>query len=247
MEFIYSDDYSPIAHCGKQTKMKIVGDSIYVTFERLLSATDKTTKNIQVNHMRKPSYMSLLEIKSDRGPQYKGQGHFSIIQDVQCHPRSYMDILNKIFHIPDFFSGANLLTLSDKDFFSGANVLTLSDKIITIWEEGLEIHNTSRLKHEDISHIGGTGGCDILPIRFFLARNNINSVEGTGRIIFNNEDRYKIYINEYHSPITQRSKTNTAITFSIKEEYTETLNFLIDHLFSDKKSTGDLLENSSSF
>jgi hypothetical protein len=233
MEFIYSDDYSPIAHCGKQTKMKIVGDSIYVTFERLLIATDKTTKNIQVNHMRKPSYMSLLENKSDRGPQYKGLGHFSIIQDVQCHPRSYMDILNKIFHIPDFFSGAN--------------VLTLSDKIITIWEEGLEIHNTSRLKHEDIVHIGGTGGCDILPIRFFLARNNINSVEGTGRIIFNNEDRYKIYINEYHTPITQRSKTNTAITFSIKEEYTETLNFLIDHLFSDKKSTGDLLENSSSF
>jgi hypothetical protein len=228
MEFVYSEDYSPIANCGKQTKMKIVGKSIYVTFERLLSATDITTKNIQVNHIRKPSYMSLLEDSRYGGePQYKGQGHFSIIDSVQCHPNSYIDILNKLFHIPDFFSCEK--------------VLNLSDKIITIWEEGLEINNTSRLKHENVCHIGGTGGCDILPIRFFLGRNNINSVEGTGRIIFNNEDRYKIYINEYNIPISNRSKTNTALTFTNEQEYKKTLDFLIDNLFSNKKTKEHLL------
>jgi len=228
MEFIYSDDYNPIAHCGKQTKMKIVGESIYITFERLLSSTDKTTKNIKVHHIRRPSYMSLCENSMySPFPEYKGQGHFSLIQDVQCHPKSYTDILNNIFHIPDFFSGGN--------------VLTLSDKIITIWNEGLEVHNTSRLTPENVAHIGGIGGGSIHPIRFFIVRNNINSVEGTGRISHNNEDRYKIYINEYQIPVPHRNSTYTAMTFKNEEEYKKTLNFIIDNIFSDKKYTENLL------
>ena len=235
MEFIYSDDYMPIDMGGKQTKMKIVGDSIYVRFERLLSSIDITTKNIKVHHIRKPPYMSLCEDSANIGPfsEYKGQGHFSIIRDVQCHPKSYIDILNNVFRIPDFFSGGN--------------VLTLSNKIITIWDEGLEVHNTSRLTHENVVHIGGIGGGSIHPIRFFLAKNNINSVEGTGRIIFNNENRYKIYINEYQIPVPYRNATYTAITFSDEEEYKKALNFLIDNLFSDKNTTVDLLEKSSLF
>jgi hypothetical protein len=227
MEFIYKEDYMPIAHCGKQSKMKLVGDSIYLTLERYLSSTDITTKNIKVHHIRKPTYMSLCENSTyTDSPEYKGQGHFSIIQDVQCHPKSYMDIMNKIFHIPDFFDGGN--------------VLTLSNKIITIWDEGLEVHNTSRLTPENITHIGGIGGGSIHPIRFFLAKNNINSVEGTGRISHNNQDRYKIYINEYSIPVTDRNATYTAISFTNEEEYKKTLDFLIDNLFSDKKSTDDL-------
>lgn len=227
MEFIYSDDYMPIDMGGKQTKMKIVGDSIYITLQ-------KAANNITFHHIRKPSYMSLCE-NSTYSPEskYKGQGHFSIIRDVQCHPKSYMDILNNVFRIPDFFSGGN--------------VLTLSNKIITIWDEGLEVHNTSRLTHENVVHIGGIGGGSIHPIRFFLAKNNINSVEGTGRILFNNENRYKIYINEYQIPVPHRNATYTAITFSDEEEYKNALNFLIDNLFSDKNTTVDLLEKSSPF
>ena len=220
MEFTYSEDYMPIDHSEKQTKMKIIENSIYVTIKRWGSC-------IKVNHIRKPSYMSLCENATYVAPPYNGQGHFSIIQDVQCHPKSYIDILNKIFHIPDFFSGGN--------------VLTLSDKIITIWDEGLEIHNTSRLTHENVVHVGGIGGGSIHPIRFFLARNNINSIEGTGHISHNNKDRYKIYINEYSIPVPHTNATYTAITFTNEQEYKKTFDFLIDNLFSDKKSTENLL------
>lgn len=232
MEFIYTEDYSPIhdgRHCGKQTSMKIVGESMYVIFECFLSSTDKHTKNIQVKHIRKPSHMSLLENGTYTGdPPYNGQGHFSIIDGIQCHPKSYTDVLHKVFHIPDFFGGGN--------------ILTLSDKIISIWEEGLEVHTTSRLKGETIGHLGGTGGTRIRPIRFFLARNNIHSVEGTGRIMFADNFRYNIVMNEFDVPIGNSHKTTYTITFTNEEEYTKTLRFLIDNLFSAKKNTEDLLE-----
>lgn len=214
MEYRYSEDYIPTAHGGKQTLMKIIGDSIYVTFERLL-----ITNNIRVQHIPKPTYMSLAENKMYKSEaNYKGEGHFSIIQNIQCHPNSYMDILNNVFHIPDFFTGGN--------------VLTLSDKIITIWEEGLEVHTTSRLKYEDVSHIGGIGSCSIRPIRFFLARKNISSIEGTGRIEYTTEYRYQIYINEFTISVEHGHVTNTAMTFTNEEEYDKTLTFLIDNIFS---------------
>ena len=97
------------------------------------------------------------------------EGHCTTIGNIELHPKSYMDILTHLIAMPD------------------AKVLTLSDRIITIWDNGIEIHHTTRLHHDHL---------DTLPIRFYMSRESLTSIEETADSIILNDSITLQFTNE---------------------------------------------------
>jgi len=95
---------------------------------------------------------------------------------TELHPNAYADILTHVLGMPDFFSGAK--------------VLILSDRSITIWEKGIEVQHTTPLCHDHL---------ETLPIRFFLS--SVHSIEETDKQTFYgvggfSQIRYTIIFND---------------------------------------------------
>ena len=138
--------------------------------------------------IRKPHMMRLDETYRTQ-PPYNGEGHYTTIGNIELHPKSYNDILTHLLAMPD----------------SGAKVLTLSDRIITVWDSGLEVQYTRRHNHQET-----------LPIRFYISRESLTSIEETGGSIILNDSMTMVFTDE--------------------QEYTSAITFLHENLFDAHKS-----------
>lgn len=155
-----------------------------------------TSKKIFI---RKPHMMRLDETYRTQ-PPYTGEGHYTTIGNIELHYKSYTDILTHLLGMPE----------------SGAKVLALSDRIITIWESGLEVRYTTR--HHD-HH-------ETLPIRFYISRESLTSIEEISRVN-DNQPRYTIILND-----------GISMLFTDEQEYTRAVKFLHENLFVVHQGVG---------
>ena len=187
MKFTYSSEFRT-QEGFRHTSLELATNRIYATFEGTNGYGSNTIKKICIHN---PTTMRLDETHLTQSP-YNGKGHFTTINGIKLHPNAYNDILQHYFSMPDFFSGAN--------------VVTLSDRILTIFTDGLEVQYTTRLKHDHL---------ETLPIRFFESR--IHSIEGGGKCILHGvgytQQRYTILINGITMYFIHEEEYTTALSF----------------------------------